>query len=156
MLSTDGIGDAAADFRSLVTLLHLRDLERESGRMFGVAGEIADEHTLALAPIGGADDFIVSRTMVSHLMTQVAMNPELVPVFTELFDPEGSEIILRPAGDFVRTGRAVTFATMVESARRQDQVAIGYRRAGQVTLNPDRRIPVTLGDTDAVIVVTGG
>src|SRR5580698_8176109 len=154
VLSADGVGDSVADFRSLVTLLHLRDLGREAGRVFGITGEIADEHTLALAPSGDADDFIVSRTMVSHLMTQVAMNPELIPVFTELFDPEGNEIILRPASDFVRTGRAITFSTVVESARRQGQVAIGYRRAGRVTLNPDRRVPVTLGDTDAVNVVT--
>jgi ion channel POLLUX/CASTOR len=157
MMSTDRVSDAAeADFRSLVTLLHLRDLAKEAGRVSGIAGEIADEHTLALAPVGDADDFIVSRTMVSHLMTQVAMNPELVPVFTELFDPEGNEILLRPATDYVRTGRPVTFATMVESAWRQGQVAIGYRRAGQVRLNPDRRVPVTLGDTDAVIVVAEG
>ena len=154
VLSADGVGDSVADFRSLVTLLHLRDLAKEAGRVFGITGEIADEHTLALAPIGEVDDFIVSRTMVSHLMTQVAMNPELIPVFNELFDPEGNEIILRPASDFVWTGRALTFTTVVESARRQGQVAIGYRRAGRVTLNPDRRVPVTLGDTDAVIVVT--
>ncbi|HEY1625971.1 MAG TPA: potassium transporter TrkA [Streptosporangiaceae bacterium] len=156
VLSADGVGDAAADFRSLVTLLHLREFGREAGQASGVTGEIADDHTLALAPVGEADDFIVSRTMVSHLMTQVAMNPELVPVFTELFDPEGNEIIIRPAGDFVRTGCPITFATVAESARRQGGVAIGYRRAGAVTLNPDRRVLVTLGDTDAVIVIAGG
>jgi len=160
MLAPDGAGaapvqPATADFRSLVTLLHLRDLETRSGQRYGITGEIADDHTLALAPLGDDDDFIVSRTMVSRLMTQVAMNPELIPVFAELFDSEGNEIVLRPAGDFVRTGRAVTFATVAESARRQRQVAIGYRQAGQVTLNPDRRIPVTLGDTDAVVVVSG-
>jgi Castor and Pollux, part of voltage-gated ion channel len=156
VLSTDGVGDAAADFRSLVTLLHLRDLERQAGRPFGITGEIADEHTLALAPPSDSNDFIVSRTMVSHLMTQVAMNPELVPVFNELFDPDGNEIVLRPAGDFVLAGRIVTFATVVESARRQGQVAIGCRRGGQVTLNPDKRLPMTLGDNDAVIVIAGG
>ena len=71
-------------------------------------------------------------------------------------DLKGNELFIRPAGDFVRTGRPVTYATVVESASRQGQVAVGYRRAGQVTLNPDRRVPVTLGDTDAVIVVAGG
>ena len=161
VLGAEGAGavparEGAADFHSLVTLLHLRELGRESGRAFGITGEIADEHTLALAPIGDADDFIVSRTMVSHLMTQVAMNPELIPVFTEMFDPEGNELSLRPASDFVRTGRAVTYATVVESAWRQGLVAVGYRRADRVTLNPDRRVPVTLGDTDAVIVIAGG
>jgi ion channel POLLUX/CASTOR len=153
LLSADGAGDQAADFRSLVTLLHLRGLEREAGRPFAITGEIADDHTLALAPAGAGDDFVVSRTLVSHLMTQVAMNPEVVPVFNELFDPDGCEILLRPVGDFVVTGRVVTFATVVESARRQGQVAIGYRRTGRLTLNPDKRLPVTLGENDAVVII---
>jgi hypothetical protein len=74
MLSADGAGESRSDFRSLVTLLHLRDLEARLGRPLGITGEIADEHTLALAPVphGDAPAFreqgIVSRTMVSRLI----------------------------------------------------------------------------------------
>jgi hypothetical protein len=153
VLSTGGVGDATADFRSLVTLLHLRDLEQQAGRPFGITGEIADDHTLALAPVRDGDDFIVSRTMVSHLMTQVAINPDVIPVFTELFDPEGNEIILRPAADFVRLGCPVTFATVVESARRQAQLAIGYRLSGQIHLNPSKCLQLTLTQSDAIVLI---
>jgi ion channel POLLUX/CASTOR len=155
MLSNEAAGVAHADFRSLVTLLQLRDLERRHGRPFGITGEIADEHTLALAPVTEADDFIVSKTMISNLMTQVAMNPDAVPVFTELFNADGNEIMLRPAGDYVTPGRPVAFATVVESARRQDQVAIGYRRGSEraTYLNPDRSALLTPTESDDIIVI---
>lgn len=164
VLSTDAVADQHADFRSLVTLLHLRDLEGQLRQRIGIVGEIADDHTRALAPVTEGDDFIVSRTMVSRLMTQVATNPDVVPVFEELFDTEGSEIFLRPARDYVRPGAQITFSTVVESARRQGQVAIGFRLAGEhlcppaygVYLNPDRRNRITLSEADAVVVVSGG
>jgi Castor and Pollux, part of voltage-gated ion channel len=161
MLSADGAGDAQSDFRSLVTLLHLRGLEAKLGHPLGITGEIADDHTLALAPspYGDAPSFleqgVVTRTMVSQLMTQVATNPGIVPIFTELFDPEGTEIFVRPVIDYVVPGRTITFATVVESARRQSQVAIGYRLAADRSthLNPDRRTPLTLTPSDQVIVL---
>jgi hypothetical protein len=94
--------------------------------------------------------------MVSHLMTQVATNPDIVPIFTDLFDPEGSEIFLRPISDYIYPGHPVTFSTVVESARRQRQVAIGYRLAADRTihLNPDRTQPLTLASADQVIVLS--
>ena len=161
LLSADTVADTHSDFRSLVTLLHLRDLEARLGHPLGITGEIADEHTLALAPAphGDSPTFreqgIVSRTMVSRLMTQVATNPDLVPIFAELFDPEGNELFLRPAADYVHPGRETTFATVAESAFRQSQVAIGYRQSATRTiyLNPDRRLPLTLAEADQVIVL---
>jgi hypothetical protein len=161
LLSADAVADSRADFRSLVTLLHLRDIEARLGHPLGITGEIADDHTLALAPAphGDAPTFreqgIVARTMVSRLMTQVATNPDLVPIFAELFDPEGNELFLRPAADYVHPGRETTFATVAESAFRQSQVAIGYRQSATRTiyLNPDRRLPLTLAEADQVIVL---
>jgi hypothetical protein len=161
VLSADAVADGHADFRSLVTLLHLRDLENRLGQRIGIVGEIADDHTRALAPVTEGDDFIISRTMVGRLMSQVATNPDIIQVFTELFDPEGNEIWLRPARDYVALDREITFATVVESARRQGQVAIGYRLGREhktapeygVHLNPDRRNRIALGEADAVIVI---
>jgi hypothetical protein len=56
----------------------------------------------------------------------------------------------------------VTFATVVESAKRRGEVAIGYRilpgpgTTGDghgVTINPPKSVRVTLGPRDAVIVL---
>ena len=74
------------------------------------------------------DDFIVSDHLVSLLTTQLAENPRLEAVFTDLFDPEELlKFYLKPVGDYVTTGAPVNFYTVVELARRRGETAIGYR-----------------------------
>ena len=85
-----------------------------------------------------------------------------MPVFTDIFDPEGSEIYLKPAGDYVETGEPVNFYTVVEAARRRGQVAIGYRlvneagdadRSYGVHTNPKKSAQVTFAPEDKIIVL---
>lgn len=115
-----------------------------------------------LAEVTRADDFIVGDRLVSLLLTQIAENKLLRPVFDDLFDPEGSEIYLKPAASYVQLGRAVSFATVVEAARRRGEVAIGYRLRGVevtgglaqgVRVNPPKSEPVAFGENDCVIVL---
>ena len=84
------------------------------------------------------------------------------PVFDNLFDPRASEILPQP-GRGVRhaPGTPVTFATVLESARRRGETAIGYRDAtrwpGRPALvrrrhQPGQDRPVALGTDDRVIV----
>jgi hypothetical protein len=80
-------------------------------------------------------------------------------VFTDLFDPEGAEIYVRPATYYVRPTPGQTFATVIESARRRGEVAIGYRAAepGEghgVVLNPDKAAPMPA--IDRIIVLANG
>ena len=47
--------------------------------------------------------------------------------FAELIDPEGSELYLKPADEYVEPGVPLNFYTVVEAARRRGEVAVGYR-----------------------------
>ena len=73
------------------------------------------------------DDFIVSEHLISLMMAQLSENSELLGVFTDMFDPEGSEIYLKPMSDYVAFRRPVNFQTVIEAARRRNETAIGYR-----------------------------
>src|SRR4029079_2204151 len=129
MLSDDLLDPLTADSRVLVTLLHLRDMLAKRGRAGSIVSEMRDDRDRALAQLTRADDFVVSEQMVSLLMTQISANRHLESVFTDLFDPDGAEIYLRPAHYYVRDVAGHTFATIVDSARRRGEVAIGYRLA---------------------------
>jgi hypothetical protein len=162
---TDRYDPQRADARTLVTLLHLRDIASTAGHPFSITSEMADVRNRSLAEVTRADDFIVSDRLISLLLTQVSENKDLNPVFTDLFDSEGSEIYLRPASDYVRPGAAVTYATVVEAARRYEEVAIGYRvraewndaaRSYGVHLNPRLGASVELEASDKVIVLAAG
>jgi hypothetical protein len=154
-----------ADARTIVTLLHLRDIADKSGQAFSIVSEMMDIRNRHLAEVTRADDFVVSNRLVSLMMAQLAENQHLAPVFDDLFDPEGVEIYLKPADDYVVAGAPVNFYTVLESARRRGQIAIGYRLHAQaadaaaaygVHLNPRKSEMFTLTNADKVIVLAEG
>jgi ion channel POLLUX/CASTOR len=151
-----------ADSKTLMTLLHLRDIESKSGEAYSVVSEMLDVKNRVLAEVAKADDFIVSDELAGLLLTQVAENKALARVFEDLFDAEGSEIYLKPAPDYVETGKAVNFYTIVESAKRRHETAIGYRllaeagdadKAYGVRVNPEKSSKVIFSAGDKVIVL---
>ncbi|MEU3668091.1 CASTOR/POLLUX-related putative ion channel [Streptomyces virginiae] len=152
---------SGTDDRTLVTLLHLRAIGEAAGCELPLTTEMSDDGNRLLAPARAGADFIVSGRLISLLMTQISESGHLADVFAELFRAEGSEFYLRPAADYVRTGREVAFATVVESARRRRECAVGYRLRAQtetapaygVRLNPDKRQRVSFGEHDWVVVL---
>ncbi|MEO8195789.1 MAG: potassium transporter TrkA [Thermoanaerobaculia bacterium] len=160
LLSEHPDDDERTDARSLVTLLHLRDIREQSGSRFSIVSEMQDVRNRALAEVTRADDFIIGDQLVSLLLTQISENKALNAVFTDLFDPEGSEIYLKPAKNYVQLDREVSFATLVEAARQRGEIAIGYRQppaAGSgghgVFTNPAKSKRVRFGERDSVIVL---
>jgi voltage-gated potassium channel Kch len=158
----DDKGAQEADAGTLMTLVHLRDMADRQGVTFPIVSEMLDLRNRRLAEVTRADDFVVSDHLVSLMLTQVSENKQLNAVFADIFDAEGSEIYLRPARDYVVDAREVTYATVVEAARRRGECAIGYRlaalahdaaQAWGVVVNPAKSSAVRLSDDDKVIVV---
>ncbi|WP_055567366.1 CASTOR/POLLUX-related putative ion channel [Streptomyces atriruber] len=158
-----GVDKSATDSRTLMTLLHLRDLAVQHGHDFSVVTEMADDRNRTLAQAAHADDFILSDNLLSLRMAQTSENPELNRLFQELFDPEGCQIRLRPAQEYVQPHATVSFYTVVEAALRRDQIAIGYRLARHaqrrpdygIVVNPDKAALLSLTGGDMVIVLDG-
>ncbi|HEX4817011.1 MAG TPA: TrkA C-terminal domain-containing protein [Nonomuraea sp.] len=161
VLSDDRFEPRHADTRTLMTLLQLRDMQSTLGGQHSIVSEMHDENNRALAEVTEADDIVISDTVIGLLLAQLAENRHLAEVFGYLFDSCGSEIYPRPAGAYVRTGTRVTFATVIESARRRGETAIGYRSAANrnapphygIVLNPSKTDPIVLGEQDSVIVL---
>ncbi|HVG25202.1 MAG TPA: potassium transporter TrkA [Thermoanaerobaculia bacterium] len=147
-----------ADARTLVTLLHLRDIESKIGaNRYSIVSEMLDVRNRELAEITQADDFIVSENLTSLLVAQVTENRDLRAVFDDIFDSDGSEIYLRPASDYVVLGQQMSYWHVVDAARRRGEVAIGYRvAAGEgngVRVNPPKSSNVAFAADDRIIVV---
>jgi voltage-gated potassium channel Kch len=151
-----------ADARTLITLLHLRDMADKSGQPLSIVSEMLDIRNRELAQVTRADDFVVSDNLLSLMMSQISENAELATVFQDLFDPEGSEIYLKPVEEYVPMGRPLNFYTVVEAARRRNQVAIGYRVQAEaydvgksygVRINPPKSLQTTYAKGDRIIVL---
>lgn len=158
----DTLDRQQADARTLVTLLHLRDIAKRHGHPFSIVSEMVDIRNRNLAEVARADDFIVSEQLVSLVLAQISQRKELSGVFADFFDPEGSEIHLRAATNYVEPGQPVNFYTVVEAARQQDEIALGYRlqayaddaaRSHGIVLNPNKYDPVTFSAEDRIIIL---
>ncbi|WP_320781526.1 CASTOR/POLLUX-related putative ion channel [Streptomyces sp. CRN 30] len=161
VLADDSIPPGPADDRTLVTLLHLRDIEDRLGDPYSIVTEMNDDSNREVAQVTKADDFIVSTKVISLILTQLTENRHLDAVFADLFDPADSEIYLKSASNYLVPGIEANFATVVEAARRRGETAIGYRLARHgdepprygVSLNPSKTDTLVLTADDAVIVL---
>jgi Trk K+ transport system NAD-binding subunit len=162
VLAYSDLGVQEADSKTLVTLLHLRDMEERDETPFSIVSEMLDLRNRELANAAKVDDFIVSEQLVSLMMSQFSENAELFEVFTDILDPEGAEIYLKPVGDYVATGKPVNFYTVTEAARRRNETALGYRISSQankaemsygIQTNPHKSEEITFTPEDKVIVI---
>jgi voltage-gated potassium channel Kch len=159
---SDALEPQEADARTLITLLHLRDIGDRTEHHFSIVSEMMDSRNTDLAQAARADDFIVSDRLVSLILSHISENKTMGSVFATLFDPAGSEIYLRDADHYVALNEPLNFYPVVEAARRRGEVALGYRiheHAGDparqfgVVLNPRKSSSITFRQQDKIVVL---
>lgn len=162
VMAEGGLEAQHADARTLVSLLHLRDIAERTGASFSVVSEMLDDRNRELAQVTQVDDVIVSDKVISLMLAQISENAQLEAVFAELFAADGSEVYLRDAAEYVAAGSEVTFATLVVAARRRNETALGYRVAAQskdadaafgVQVNPRKSTAYRVAAGDRLIVL---
>jgi voltage-gated potassium channel Kch len=161
MCPADDLDPQRADARTLVTLLHLRDILGEDNPDGpSIVSEMLDDRNRALAQVTKVDDVIVSDQVLSLILAQISENPALGAVFGDLLDADGSEVYLRPVGDYVKVGHEVTFATVVAAASPRAEAAIGLRilaekgnESGGVVVNPSKSYSFVPEAGDRVVVL---
>ena len=151
-----------ADANTLITLLHLRRISEEHNQEIKIVSEMLDVKNRDLAEVTKADDFIVSDKLISLLMSQVSENKQLMRVFEDLLRSEGSEIYLKDVKNYLNLSEPVDFYTIIESAKRKGETAIGYRleryhndsqKAYGVVINPLKSETIILSENDKIIVL---
>jgi ion channel POLLUX/CASTOR len=152
---SDHMPAQTADTRTLITLLHLRQIADKAGSHINVVSEMIDMRNRALAEVARADDFVVSNKLVSLMLAQASENENIAAIFEELLDADGSEIHMRPASSYVKAGVAVNFFTIAQAALARREVAIGYCRAdGRVVVNPTKSQEVAFDKQDRIVVLS--
>ncbi|MCR2764866.1 hypothetical protein NQ152_15245 [Microbacterium sp. zg.B48] len=156
------LGIQAADARTLVTLLHLRDIADKQAISVNIVSEMLDDRNRELAEVTRADDFIVSDRLVSLMLSQISESEHLVAVFAELFSSSGVEVYLRPAELYIVPEMTVDFYTVTSAASARGETAIGYRVASDahssaaaygVHLNPLKSEQRAFEAGDCIIVL---
>lgn len=163
VLSNPEIEVQESDAKTLICLLHLRNLSEAAGKDYSIVTEMLDLRNRELGVVAKADDFIVSDNLVSLLMSQLSENKELKKVYDILFEAEGSEIYLKPVSRYVKPNVPVDFYTVIASAAELNESAIGYRITAQsddsdaqygVKINPAKSKIVNFSKNDFIIVLS--
>jgi voltage-gated potassium channel Kch len=163
VLADDRLPVQQADARTLVTLLHLREIGERTDARLNIVSEMLDDHNRELAEVTRADDFIVSDRLVALMLAQLSESSGLASVFEELFTAAGSELRVQPAVDYVTDEAPITFATVVAAAQRRGETAIGYRigrraRGAEpgtsIVINPHKASRRQFAADDSIIVLS--
>lgn len=162
LLSYTHIDTQESDAKTLICLLHLRNLSEQAGKDYAIVSEMLDIQNRELGVVAKADDFIVSDNLISLMLSQLSENKELKKVYDVLFEAEGSEIYLKPVSRYIKAGVPVNFYTVAESAAQINETAFGYRITSQaqnsdkqfgVYMNPDKSKTITFAPEDFIIVL---
>jgi ion channel POLLUX/CASTOR len=162
LLSYKDMDVQESDAKTLICLLHLRNLSEKANKDYCIVSEMLDIRNRELGVVAKADDFIVGDNLISLILSQLSENKALKKVYDILFAADGSEIYLKPVSHYVKIGVPINFYTILESAAQVGETAIGYRLSSQsddsekqfgVVLNPEKSKPVIFAENDFIIVV---
>jgi voltage-gated potassium channel Kch len=153
-----------ADSQTMFTLLHIRAIT-QNDHDFSLVSEMLDDRNRQIAAVTNPNDFIVSNKIDSLMMAQISENAYLMDIFNYLLDPVGSEIYLKPFDRYIKEDEEVDFHSVIESAKRYNEIAIGYKlywkntpsketAAKSVFLNPTKSQKIKFKKGDRIIVIS--
>jgi hypothetical protein len=146
-----------ADATTTSAYLMLQDLLPTGAERPNVLIELLDPDNAVLFE-NVSDDVMVSSSIASFLLSQVALRRELAAVFSELTRPWGPQILLEPVSQYVDSTGPLTFDEIERVAAARGEIALGLNRRVQshagLLLNPDRDVELRLGPEDAVVLLS--
>ncbi len=160
LVATDRIESHETDARTIVGHLLLRELVpplREGGPH--VLVELAESENLASFSAEGSE-ILVPSLLLSHIMAQIALRPDLRVVFEDLFGAEGPEIFFRSAAEYGLEGKDVSFAEVCHAVAARNETALGVRLCchddrgdDEILVNPPRERSWRLREGDELVVL---
>lgn len=147
----------SADAKTLLLLIQLRDIESKWKREFNITSEMCSVSNQKLAKVANVDDFVVGSTITNLIITQVSENRKLALLFEDLLDADGSELYMKKATRYVKTGVETDFYTITEIAKKRNEIAVGYKKVTEdgihVVTNPKKSEKISFQDEDYLIVI---
>ena len=149
------LSDQELDADTLLTILHLHDLEEQKKIKLNFVTEILNESNVNIIQSINVDDFMVSNLLLSRIITQVSENPRTNEVIVDLVSEDGSELYLKYADDYVPLNQEVNCYSILAEANKRQHLFIGYKLYKQAPiLNPKLDSKVKFGPKDSIIVVS--
>ena len=163
VLSSKELDVQESDAKTLICLLHLRNMGEKSGKSYNIVTEMLDIKNRVLGVVAKANDFIIGENLISLLLSQLSENVQLKKVFDVLLNSEGSEIYLKPAHQYMEIGKETDFNEVLANALEYGDTAFGYRKMKQehsaeenfgIRINPKKDQKIIFAENDYIIVLS--
>jgi Trk K+ transport system NAD-binding subunit len=150
-------GNEEADAKTLLLLIQLRDIEKKWNQEFNITSEMRTVSNQKLAKVANVNDFVVGSTITNLIISQVSENRKLSLLFEDLLDADGSELYMKKAERYVKTGTETDFYCLTEIARQRNEIVIGYKKVTPegivVVTNPMKSTRISFSKEDYLIVI---
>lgn len=161
LVSTDKLEkEEEADARTIVGFILLEEILSSSKKQPKILIELADPNNESMMKRFN-QDVIVSPMILSHMLTQVAMQREIFYIYNQLFTVGGPEIAFKKPEDYGMSQEHFTFREIEQYAQYHHETAIGlYSPVRPLDdgdfhiLNPARDYQLDLNQNTQIIVLT--
>ena len=140
----------------------LKDIPAEESRPKLIT-EVMDTKNQGLVARAGVNDFIISNRLMSMLFAQISEEPDVLRVYDQIFDEDGSEIYLKSLKLYFNEFPVqATFADLMAVAQNREEICLGIKRASDendpeknygVTLIPEKNTKCELTAEDHLVVL---
>lgn len=169
ILAGQGKDAEQIDAKTLTILLELRQIFKDHAAKTGkevttdLIAEIVDSEETDLVIKAGVKDFLLTNQFVSKILAQASQEPQVLPIYRELFSADGNELYLKPISLYFppkQLGK-LTFADCVLAAQNRGEVCIGVKISAQardrdknfgIDLIPNLKKQLNLSLNDALII----
>jgi hypothetical protein len=161
VISNDGLKHSDADALTISTVLLLDHLlkQRESKEGKAKASvriicEILDSSSKDLLDQNVGVEFVLSAEITTRLISQISVDGKLLPVFDELFTPEGNEVYVKDVAFYTGGKREIPWLNVLAQARSVGETAMGISRknGAESELNPPHSLVYKPEPGDGLIV----
>ena len=125
--------------------------------------EVADSENIEVVQDTGVKDFLISNQFVSRIYAQVSEEPDVLNIYEDLFNEDGSEVYLKPLSlYFSSLPPEISFGDLCFAAMVREETCFGVRIMAQeqeaehyygIYLNPPKNRIFNLLPTDMLITL---
>ncbi len=157
---SESLSHAETDAMTLIKMVEFNNINRQrKENKIRVIAYLLDSSKVELAGFTETEELIVSDNLSALIIAQYAENPQLLPVFNDIFDAEGASINLINCTDLIEPGINYLYADIVHFGLQKNMSIVGIVRnkindnSTGVKINIGKNETIVLDEEDKLIII---